>query len=228
MASDQFTQHQPLIIGIIGRKGSGKDTMADRIIQISSPNTTIKYSLANPIKNACRDLFRLTDDQLYDETEKERPDHRWNHRSPRQLMQWLGTDVFREQFGTDFWLQHARWAIDDLARVYRVIIIPDIRFTNEASFVRSFKNHLLIRIHRDSGDGDPHTSETEMDTIPTDWVDTVIYNQSSLSKFYENIQNFVHEFYQLSPQKKDSLVYCKTDDTGTPNGIATSPNRQMD
>ena len=222
---------QPLVIGIIGKKGSGKDTMADRIIQMCGSDQVVKYSLATPIKEVCKILFRLTDGQLHNEVEKELPDPRWANQTPRRLMQWIGTDVFRNQFGTDFWLQHARWAVDTLVRSYRIIIIPDVRFTNEAEFVRSYPNHLLVRIHRDTPlDADSHSSETDLEKIPMDWVGVTIQNQSTLSNFDKDIHHMArhHLLRHLVEPKKNIFPIQKSNDPERPPGTRTESPVPLD
>lgn len=169
-----------LVLGIIGKKQSGKDTLADILCEYAG-GRAVKYSLAGPIKDACRDLFLLSEAQLHEGGEKDRPDPRWGGRTPRQLFQWLGTDVFRDQFDCHFWLTHARLVIASLAESYRIIIVPDIRFVNEAAFIRSFPHHALIRVERGKGHTDPpridhHISEHDMDNIPPEWIDWTVHN----------------------------------------------------
>ena len=60
-----------MIIGIIGQKGTGKDTVADYIVK---SNDFKKISYAEPLKKICKELFDLTDEQLNDQHEKEKID----------------------------------------------------------------------------------------------------------------------------------------------------------
>lgn len=187
----------PLVIGLIGKKQSGKDSFADTILglyngsHLCDSKTAVKYSLAAPIKNVCRYLFCLTDSQLQDGREKEIPDARWGGRSPRQLMQWMGTDVFRKQFDEEFWIRHAHHTIHGWASQHPIVVVPDIRFRNEAAFVRTFTPHLLLRIDRPSvtEKQDRHASETEMDTIPPSWIDAIVVNDASLDQYQKKIRH---------------------------------------
>jgi len=178
-----------LIIGVVGKKGSGKDTLADYVIR-SSTKKIEKMSMASPIKDACRILFDLSEEQLHGSL-KEDIDNRWGL-SPRSMFQWLGTDVFRERFDLNFWIAHAEHRIRRIMDSHDMIIIPDIRFVNEAEMVMSFKNHMLIRVVRSDREADdPHKSETEMERIPTSWIDHVIPNDGSLDEFYSKISDIV-------------------------------------
>ena len=58
------------IIGITGYKNSGKDTLAEYFID----NGFYKISFADPLKQACKEIFSFSDDQLYNQNFKERED----------------------------------------------------------------------------------------------------------------------------------------------------------
>jgi len=180
-----------LVIGMIGRKQTGKDTFADYLLRRYPGKRMCKYSMATPLKDACQQLFQLRPEQLHDEREKETADPRWGGRTPRQLFQWLGTDVFREQFDQDFWIRHAVYRVKKLASTYDVVIIPDIRFKNEAAFVRSFPEHILVRIHRPGPCVDSHPSESETEDVPLSWLDATIRNDGSLSDYHDKIDAVV-------------------------------------
>ena len=95
-----------MLIGVLGRKGSGKDTVSDYIV---NKYNFEKMIIADPLKIACKELFNFTDEQLYGNL-KETVDPQWGL-SPRQAFQWLGTDIFRNEvnelnpdIGNNFWI----------------------------------------------------------------------------------------------------------------------------
>ena len=51
-----------ILIGITGRRGSGKDTVADRLVEKFKFE---KYSIAAPLKKAIQNLFGFTHGQLW-------------------------------------------------------------------------------------------------------------------------------------------------------------------
>ena len=73
-------------VGILGKKGSGKDTLADYLVE---HNGFIKYSFADPVKNIVNILFNLSDTQVNGYL-KETVDERWGL-SPRVILQRFGT-----------------------------------------------------------------------------------------------------------------------------------------
>lgn len=85
-------------------------------------------------------------------------------RSPRELMQFLGTDYVRAA-QADYWIQRL---LADVQRTRRVLV-PDTRFPNEALALRSVGG-LIIKIVRIDAPSNPdeHPSETEIDKIEPD------------------------------------------------------------
>jgi hypothetical protein len=63
------------IIGITGKAGSGKDTVADILVR---EHGFVKVALADPMKRVCRDMFQFTDQQLWGPSEfRNAPDLRY-------------------------------------------------------------------------------------------------------------------------------------------------------
>ena len=87
------------IIGLTGVAGAGKDSAA-LAIKESEPTTDI-FPFAGPLKEACKILFNFSHEQLHDPIIKEVHDKRWN-KTPREILQWLGTDVLRTHINQDF------------------------------------------------------------------------------------------------------------------------------
>jgi hypothetical protein len=76
----------------------------------------------------------------------------------REVLQFVGTELFRNQLDPDIWLNSVflkPWAEDD------VVIIADARFPNEAILGR--QHGLLINVQRDTGmENDGHVSENAL------------------------------------------------------------------
>ena len=78
------------LIGIIGKKQSGKDTIADYLVQNKG---FIKYSYAFPLKNGAMEIFGFTKEQVYGDL-KEVVDPEWGV-TPRKVLQIMGTELFQ-------------------------------------------------------------------------------------------------------------------------------------
>lgn len=186
------------IIGLYGKKRSGKDTVADYLVE---NNGFIKLSFAGKLKNICKELFKFTDEDLEnkDETNKY-----WDV-SPRKVLQFIGTDLFRDKIDEcipwikdNFWIEILRKEIYDLHDQYGAdlkIVISDCRFPNEIEFVKELINIFdkdtgkIIKIERECllNDHDYHVSENYNDLYYTN----IIYNNSSIADLYSYIDDIL-------------------------------------
>jgi hypothetical protein len=163
-----------MLIGLMGSKGSGKDTVADHLV--SKYANWTKRSMAEPLKRACQELFLFTDEQLYGtQAQKEQSDSKWFGCSPRKCLQYVGTDLLRDQMGKimpglnqDIFIHHFKlWHEQHLS--YHVVV-PDIRFENEVEMIHQLGG-VVIKINRPSlTKTDNHASEVAMESVEAyDW-----------------------------------------------------------
>lgn len=140
------------IIGLAGCKRVGKDTCADFLV---AHHGFLKYSLADPIKEVCKHMFLFDDEQLWG-AEKDVVDPRYG-KSPREVMQRLGTDFVRDWIGDDFWINRMRtWADSH----NRNIVVADVRFQNEVDAIHAMGGHVLLLSRPSLGPSiDCHKSE---------------------------------------------------------------------
>lgn len=136
MASDTGTSRgAPVLIGLSGKAGSGKDTVGDYLVEMFDFR---KLSFAEPLKKGASVLFDIPEETLHSREKKEEVDPRYG-RSPRELLQWLGTDVLRNQIDEKFFLNHMSGRLDKiLLEKGHQVVITDVRFDNEAELVRSY------------------------------------------------------------------------------------------
>lgn len=159
----------PQIIGITGRKYNGKDTLGDVFIK---ELLFEKLSFANNLKKAVKDIFDFTDEQIYG-NKKEDVDEFWKI-SPRQVMQFIGTDLFRNQMkkilpndNEDIWVKCVEKQI--LNDKHKHFVITDVRFQNEVDMIKKYGG-IIIKIIRPSIiDISTHASEQNIDNIIADY-----------------------------------------------------------
>lgn len=182
-----------MLIGIIGKKGSGKDTTADYLI---SKYNFIKKSFADPLKKACKELFLLSDEQLYGK-EKEIPDNRWYNCTPRIMLQYVGTDLLRDQLNIimpelnkNIFINHFKLWYNKEKDFNKYIVIPDVRFINEMETIREL-NGIIIKIERNNNNDDMHISEKEMEQITL--FDYIIDNNGTKNDLYKKIDSLIME-----------------------------------
>ena len=143
-----------LVIGIAGPKYSGKDTVANWIVDCGG--LLRKASFATPIKKMLSVGLGLTHEQLYGD-QKEIVDPRYG-RTPRDIMQTLGTEWGRRMVCDDVWLKALFVVLQREGSGGAVV--ADVRFNNEADLIRE-KGGWIIHIEgRDlKTEGSDHASE---------------------------------------------------------------------
>lgn len=176
-----MTPSKPTIIGIGHRARQGKLTVA-KAIHCAMPAQSWIFSFADALKAHCRVNLGMT---VKDSA----------------LLQKEGCR-FRETVHPDFWFKILWHSIAEFAPDYgaHLILIQDVRFPNEAEWIKSMGGYL-IKVVRHNADGSPfvapdrdphHISETALDRF-TDW-DAVVragsgcldsLRERGLKAFYE-------------------------------------------
>lgn len=140
-----------MIIGVCGFIGSGKDTIADYLVNIHQFR---RESFANTLKDACAAVFGWDRTMLEGRTKqarewREQVDEWWSKRldmavTPRWVLQHWGTEVCRRGFHDDIWIA----SLENKLRNSRDdIVISDCRFPNEISAIRK-QGGTVIRVVR--------------------------------------------------------------------------------
>jgi hypothetical protein len=194
------------IIGLTGSKGAGKDTAAAALAEQLGFR---RVAFADALYLEVADAFGVTVPYLANRDTKETPlpelaidrctDPRFikalrsaavDHgvpldtacpRSPRWILQRWGTE-YRRQYCRDdaYWLDQVQRAID--ANPERDFVVTDVRYLNEAQFIRRAGEHRcsrLVRVRRpkveammasdqSTSETAGHRSETEMLGYPAD------------------------------------------------------------
>lgn len=164
-----------------GLRGHGKTTAAEALID--------KYgfahlNFADPLREVVAAVYGVTMDEMLNPALKEKVLDRYPFKAPRELLQKVGTDLFRK-FIDDTWIeafrQRAQALIDAGAPG---VVCSDCRFLNEAAMIRKMGG-LLVKIEdprkREAGAGSvfaQHASETEIDLLPVHWT---IYNERGIN-----------------------------------------------
>ncbi len=191
------------IYGICGFAGSGKDTLANYLIE---HHGYVKLSFAGAVKDAVSFIFGWDRAMLEGDTKESRAwreveDPWWSQRlgfpgfSPRKALQMIGTDVFRNHFHEDIWIA----ALENKLRKYSKVVITDCRFPNEIAMIRRLGGSIL-HITRGESPGWFHAVQEGSAEAPanihvseTAWIPYTkeaihITNDSSLGNLYNTIE----------------------------------------
>lgn len=163
------------LIGLHGRAHSGKDTVA---VILRERHGFARTAFAQPIKDALCILFQsfgLTRAHFEDPQLKE-ADLPGMCRSPRYLMQTLGTEWGRHLVGEDLWIAH----LERRTKYYGSrIVVTDVRYEDEAQWIRAQGGRVWHITRRDIAAVRAHSSE---EGLRIDGQDLVIDNNSTLEE----------------------------------------------
>jgi hypothetical protein len=200
-----------MIIGICGLISSGKDTIADYLVNIHEFR---RDSFAATLKDAVSAVFGWDRDMLEGRTRssrewREQPDTWWSERlgreiTPRWVLQHWGTEVCRRAFHDDIWIA----SLENKLRSSRDdVVISDCRFPNEIAAIRAQGGYVIrvtrgpdptwfqqAREHLLEGRALPHDlpHQSEWAWAATDF-DAVICNDGSLDQLYQQITDLVRD-----------------------------------
>ena len=176
-----------VLVAVCGAGRAGKDAVAARFSRLGYAH--LKF--AAPLKRAVAELFGLPACDLETEA-KDAPSERCGGATPREVLQWLGTEVLQRQLprqlapdlGREL-LARRLWQRACDGPACRGVVVSDLRFVHEHAYVRERAQRLVVvRVERPAGArmgvGGPagaHESELDHARIPADFV---IYNDASL------------------------------------------------
>jgi len=176
-----------MLIGISGKIGSGKDTVAGLIVHYSAEDWEIR-GFADRLKLTVAALTNTTVEENYSRKGKQFQPPGFSH-SLGVLQQKVGM-ALREHIDPNIWMNIA---LENTTNKF--VIVADVRFQNEAEAIRN-RGGMVIRVN-----GDPthcrendsrshqHPSETELDHWPHfDWV---IENSGTLEELSQHVQSWI-------------------------------------
>ncbi|MGP6423894.1 deoxynucleotide monophosphate kinase family protein [Pseudomonas pharyngis] len=170
------------MLGLAGLARSGKDTAAQHLVNHHGFQA---YAFADPLRDGLMHILNLSPCD-FEGPEKEQP-LPWLGRSPRQLMQSLGTEWGRNSVHPELWLLLAAQNLDLLARTHdtaKGFVVSDIRFENEADFIRK-RGGLVIHLRRPGATQvNSHVSERGIEVQAND---IVITNNGSIDDFQKHL-----------------------------------------
>jgi len=165
------------IVAFTGKMFSGKTTAAQFLVE-NCGYTRIPF--CETLKQMCA-AMGLSDEQLYG-SEKNTPSTVFCGKTPRYIMQTLGTDWARKMIGEDIWVN--LWEINVLKQMQKFeskIVIDDLRFPNEAKMVNRLGGKVLKIVRPLTNDEavSKHPSEVLMDGILCE----ELHNDSTMEAF---------------------------------------------
>lgn len=181
-----------MIIGITGKAGSGKSLLASMIKEILMKETKTEVEIvgfADEIKLWTSVLLNVGIEYLDTRLFKDSVVYGLSNVTGRQFLQRLGTEIGRNRIDPMFWINKVLLNYNP----NKHLIIPDVRFLNEAEEIRK-RGGLLIRKESSIRHLDSHVSETEMINITDCETIHYVYNKrfsEVLKGLKDQIENII-------------------------------------
>ena len=158
-----------MLIGIAGKKKTGKTTLAKNIkLGLSSPSKTAAiYNFAGPLKDEVSTAYDFDRSLCHTDEGKNTVIRRSelvdlvgdDKATVREILQVYGTDLTRKTH-PNYWVD----ALDAMLNDEDFKLIPDVRFENEAGYIKKHGGFLIRLLpYHGWGESDDHLSETELD-----------------------------------------------------------------
>lgn len=189
-----------MIFGLKGYAGTGKDTVANILIEKYG---FYRVAFADAVRDAALaldpwvltwDLWDLSAYRLSEIVEVEGWDGaKRNHDEVRRILQAIGTDMGRAILGDDVWIEIAARKI--LAAFdHSDFVITDARFQNECDFIRG-GGGVIVGIDRPGfGPINNHVSDAGLNTITVDYT---LNNNGSIEDLERKVDNLVAAYREM-------------------------------
>ena len=187
-----------MLIGLVGPIGSGKDTVAERLV---THHGYKRDSFAKSLKDAVSSMFNWDREMLEGNTTssrhwREQPDKFWSKKmgkevTPRWVLQYFGTEVMRQGMYDAIW-------VDSVIGRYKGenTVVSDTRFQNEIKTIKAHGGKILL-VKRGPIPTREEMQKQGVHQSEWDWVgsdfDYIIDNTSSLEGLNATIDQFIHQ-----------------------------------
>lgn len=186
------------LIGLRGRAGAGKDTVADYLVDNYGFK---KLSFATALKRIVVIITGWSWDFVNGSTSEYRAAretlvHPSYNMTCRQLLQYVGTDLFRNQLHKDIWITCLTQEIKAIWKdnANQAIVISDVRFDNEAEIIQTLAGQI-IKINRPQSENglglETKNHISEADFFVSDEI--VLLNDKSIQDLQAKIDHLLKE-----------------------------------
>lgn len=193
------------VIGIFGNAQHGKNTVGRMLAEelTSHERRCHVFALADPLKRAAMELLGMPEAVAFgagiptEEREELRLAWRRYGRNAREWLQWVGTELGRNQIAKALWVDRAVSTVLGDCEGNEFFVITDCRFHTEYEDLRRklkecYVDFITLRVIRLSVPVNmDHPSESEVAQMDLNLFDRVIYNGSTLDELRALVYEFV-------------------------------------
>ncbi len=178
------------LIGLTGRAGSGKSTIA---AELWDEYRFFETAFADRVKDVVAAMFGWDRLDLEDRTFKETVDPKFGI-TPRTALQKVGQGM-KQQFGDDIWVALWRQVYDELAGSHDVVV-SDVRFESEAAEVRRLGGTIIHVLRDDLPQVNGVFNDETERGIEVHAEDLVLDNNGNLEDLDANLEALLKGLYQ--------------------------------
>lgn len=179
------------IIGLTGAAGSGKDTIADYLVDYHDFR---KISFAEPLRRGLHAMFGIPMHMLQDRAIKHIPLNILGGKSIREAMNTLGTEWGRTCVADDIWLTTATFKLDQLRAQATLghsnvkgIVISDVRFANEVAWLEAQGGELWHVYRPDNPYALAPDSHVSQQGLTVEQYEPVIFNDGDIEFLHKRV-----------------------------------------
>lgn len=169
----------PPLIGLTGPAGAGKDTTAAHLVEAYG---YASIAFAAPIRRGISAMLQIAPER-FQHPLKEQVLPQFG-KSPREMMQTLGTEWGRNLVHPDLWLIIARAEIMAAWQRGRAVVVTDVRFDNEAQLLREMNGEIWHIERHGAGTTHRHASENG---VRRSWNDIALCNEGRISDLHRAV-----------------------------------------
>ncbi len=205
-----------MIVGVCGFIGSGKDTVADYLVNFHEFR---RESFASTLKDAVSAIFGWDRTLLEGRTKearewREQVDPWWAERlamptlTPRWVLQYWGTEVGRRSFHDDIWIASLE---NKLRNSKDSIVVSDCRFPNEIDSIKTLGGKIIwvqrgalpewygsaVLANQGSNIGLNDLKAKGIHASEYSWIghefDAILDNNGTIDELYQQVKNLLQD-----------------------------------
>lgn len=183
-----------MIIGLTGAAFAGKDTAG---LYLARTYSFGMFAFADPLRDMLEHGFGIHPKLFRPENKETVID--WISKSPRQLMQTLGTEWGRNMVSPDIWCRAMMRRISAAQIFGDDIVITDVRFVDEAVMIRRQGGEIwrIVRPESTTTAHNHHISELGAQYLA---VQRTLTNGGTLEQLYEQIDAALDSALEIAGQ----------------------------
>ena len=186
ITKDSFSRD--VAVCLMGKAGSGKDSVAE---YLTKKKGFQRMAFADPLRDIIQLSFVLDHDSVWDRVKREQPLIFALQWTVRKLLQFIGTELFRNQIFEPIWVRNLRQRLEPGTNY----VITDARFPNEIKGMKEHfgENVLFVEVRRPGYEGKDvgiPNHESEKHVLISD---IIIENDGTLNELFEKTEMTIRE-----------------------------------